>query len=119
MNLHRLRLLAALSLRRPLEELERLAEAPSGRGLEELLLGAEEAEEVRLRDAGPPGDVLGRRAFEAALGELDQGRVEDVVLALRRCQPYCHGRKLVMTHNLVKCLRHTVEIGVREPPVQW
>src|SRR5207302_11508570 len=86
--------------------------------LVQLLLGPEEAEEVGLRDAGPPGYVLGRRALEAALGELDQGRVEDVVLALRRCQAYCHGLRLVMTHNLVKCLRHTVEIRVGEPPVE-
>ena len=76
-------LLAALALGRALEQLERLAEAAADGGDEELLLRAEEAEEVRLRDAGPPGDVLGGRALEAALGELDQGGVEDVVLALR------------------------------------
>ena len=76
-------LFAALALGRPLEELERLAEAAADRGLEELLLRPEEAEEVGLRDAGPPGDVLGGRAFEPALGELDQRRVEDVVLPFR------------------------------------
>ena len=76
-------LLAPLALGRPLEHLERLAEAPADGGDEELLLRAEEPEEVGLGDAGAAGDVLRRRALEAALGELDHRGVEDVVLALR------------------------------------
>jgi hypothetical protein len=73
------RLLAALALRRALEELQRLAEAAGDARLEQLLLRAEEAEEVRLRDAGPTGDVLRGRALVAELGKLDERRVEDCV----------------------------------------
>ena len=76
------RLLAALALGRPLERLERLAEAPRDRRLEQLLLRAEEAEDVRLRNACIPSDFLGRRGGEPALGELGHGRVEDLVTPL-------------------------------------
>ena len=75
------RLLAALSLRRPLEHLERLAEAAGDDGHEELLLRPEEPEHVGLRDAGAAGDVLGRGSVEAALGELRVRRVEDLLAA--------------------------------------
>ena len=46
-------------------DLERLAEAARDDGDEELLLRPEEPEDVRLRDAGPPGDLLGRGAVQA------------------------------------------------------
>src|SRR4029077_11504768 len=75
------RLLAPPSLRGALEELERVAVAPADGSEVEVLLRSEEAEEVRLGDAGPAGDVLGGRALVAALGELDQRSVEDRVLA--------------------------------------
>src|SRR5207248_10330220 len=77
-------LLATLALGRALEHLERLAEAPGNRRLVQLLLRPEETEQVGLGDAGPPGDVLGRGALVAALGELDQRRVETVGPPLRR-----------------------------------
>ena len=67
---------------RPLEHLERLAEAAGDDGLEELLLRPEEPEDVGLRDAGPAGDVLGRGPGKPALGELDERRVEDLLAAL-------------------------------------
>src|SRR6185312_11951373 len=66
--------------------------------LVELLLRPEEPEQVGLRDAGPAGDVLGRGAVEAALGELHHRRLEDLVLPLRRREPggggRVHGRKV-------------------------
>ena len=83
------RLLAALALGRPLERLERLAEAAGDGRLEELLLRAEEAEHVRLRDAGASRDLLGRRAVQAALGELVEGGVEDVRPAFGGSAPVC------------------------------
>ena len=76
------RVLAAVAISSPLEELERLPEAAPDGHLEELLLRPEQAEEVGLGDAGPPGDVLGRRPLVAGLGELDERRLEDGVLAL-------------------------------------
>ena len=51
--------------------------APHG-GDEELLLGAEELEEVGLRDADPLGDRLHRRAVQAADGELTSGGLDDL-----------------------------------------
>ena len=83
---------AALALRRPLEELERLAEAAGDDRREELLLRAEEPEHVRLRDPGPPGDVLGRGAVEPARGELLERRVEDLLAALGLGLPGGGGR---------------------------
>jgi hypothetical protein len=88
------RLLATLALGRPLEQLERLAEAAGYGRLEELLLRPEQAEEVGLGDAGPPGDVLGRGALEAVVGELDEGCVENLVPPCRRRgsrRRRCHG----------------------------
>ena len=49
---------------------------------EELLLRAEEAEDVRLRDAGPLGDGLRRGPVEPALGELHERCIEDLVAPL-------------------------------------
>ena len=43
---------------------------------EELLLRVEQAEEVRLRDAGVAGDRVGRGAVQAVLGELAAGGIE-------------------------------------------
>src|SRR5206468_1119825 len=63
--------------------LERPAQAALDRRHEELLLRAEEAEDVRLRDPGSPGDCLGRAAVEPMSGELDERRLEDLVAALR------------------------------------
>ncbi len=68
-------------LGRPLEHLERLAEAAGDDGPEELLLRAEETEHVGLGDARAAGDVLGRRSVEPALGELVERRVEDLLAA--------------------------------------
>ena len=85
------RLLAPLALGRALEDLERLAEAARDDGDEELLLRPEEPEDVRLRDARPAGDLVGRGAVEPALGEHLQRRVEDLLaplvlrLPFRRC----------------------------------
>jgi hypothetical protein len=69
---------------------------PRRTGLEEeLLLRAEEAEDVRLRDAGAAGDVLGGRAVQAADRELDAGRLDDLLAAARRALSglglRCHG----------------------------
>src|SRR5206468_748236 len=75
---HRLeRLLAALPFGRPLEELERLAEATGDHGLEELLLRPEQPEDVGLGDAGTRGDRLRGGAVEPALRKLLERRVED------------------------------------------
>ena len=56
-----------------------IIEAARDNGREERLLGAEEPEHVRLRDAGATRDVLRRRAVEAPLRELLERRVEDLV----------------------------------------
>jgi hypothetical protein len=80
------RLLAPQSFRRALEELERVAVAAADRRDVELLLRSEEPEEIRLRDAGPLRDVLGRGALEAAVGELDQGGVENIVTAFEAAE---------------------------------
>jgi hypothetical protein len=54
---------------------------------EELLLGAEEAEDVWLRNAGPAGNVLGGRAVQAADCELRAGRLDDLLAADIRALP--------------------------------
>jgi hypothetical protein len=48
----------------------------------EVLLGAEETEEVRLRDACTTGDGVGRGAVVAGAGELLYGGGEDVLAPL-------------------------------------
>jgi hypothetical protein len=53
-----------------------------GAGQEQLLLGAEEPEQVGLRDAGLAGDDLGRGPVEAALGEVLDRHREDLLTAL-------------------------------------
>src|SRR5262249_30684168 len=76
------RLLARLALGRLLEGLERLREAALDRGDEELLLRAKEPEQVRLRDAGPAGDLVGRAAPQAVLGAHLERGIEHVLPAL-------------------------------------
>jgi hypothetical protein len=94
------RVLAARALRRPLHQLERLAEAPRDDCEVQLLLRAEEPEDVRLRDARPLRDLLGRGAVEAVLGEDDQRGVEDVLAPglLRLAFRHDHALRLVMTY---------------------
>ena len=80
-----------------------LEAAPDGRD-EELALGAEEAEEVGLRDAGPAGDRVGRRAVQAGLGELGARGVEDL-LAADLCRLACrrhHRGEEVSTHSQLR-----------------
>ena len=54
-------------------------EAVTDRGEEQLALGPEQLEQVRLRDADRPGDRFGRGAGIPALGELVEGRHDDRV----------------------------------------
>ena len=63
------------------------AEAPLHQRQEQGLLGREEAEQVRLADPGPAGDVLGRGAGQAAHGELGDRGVEHELAALGRGHP--------------------------------
>src|SRR5438105_11026998 len=85
------RLLAALALGRALESLERLAQTAGDRRLEELLLRPEEPEDVRLRDAGSPGDLLRRGAVQSSRRKFDLRRVEDRLAPHLRALP-CRGR---------------------------
>ena len=62
--------------------------APHGRD-EELLLGAEQLEEVGLRDADLLGDRLDRRAVEPADRELAHGDLDDLAPALFLAHPRC------------------------------
>ena len=62
-------LLAAKTAARGAEDLERVRHAALDGGDEERLLGAEEAKQVRLRDAGGGRDLLGRRAVQAVARE--------------------------------------------------
>ena len=57
------------ALRRLLEGLDRASVAGLDYGDEQLLLGAEEAEDVRLGDPRPLGHVLGRGPLVAARGQ--------------------------------------------------
>ena len=54
---------------------------------EERLLGAEQAHDVRLRDACALGDAVGRRAVEATARELDRGCRRDLRAPLVGCVP--------------------------------
>jgi hypothetical protein len=99
------------ALRRAGEELVCLAEAAVADGDEERLLRPEEAEDVRLRDAGAAGDVLGRRSVEPALGELLERRLEDLLVPLVLRLPLLRDHeacRLVLTHYLVKPVSATV-----------
>src|SRR4029453_19452498 len=83
---HRLECLRpTLALRGLLERLERLAEAARDDADEELLLRPEEPEDVRLRDACPGRDDLGRGSVQPVLGELEVRGVE-YGLAPFRCR---------------------------------
>src|SRR5207342_3050463 len=64
------RLLAALAGRGLLEDLERLPQAAAHALEVELLLRAEQAEEIRLGDTGLARDLVGRRAVKPVLAEL-------------------------------------------------
>ena len=70
---------AAASAERPRRPARRQR---SDAGEEQLLLGAEQPEQVRLRDAGLARDRLGRGAVVAALGEVPQRDREDLLAAL-------------------------------------
>src|SRR5581483_174507 len=86
----------------------------------ELLLRAEEPEDVRLRDAGAAGDVLGRGAAVALLGELGERGVEDLLAPLLPRLPLRRNHRggLVITHNLVKSLCDPVELALPERRVE-
>ena len=81
--------------RRP-KHLERPAHAALDRGDEELLLGAEEAEDVGLGDPDGLRDRLRRTPDQPPGSELDQGRFEDLLApflgALSLCD--CHGEEV-------------------------
>ena len=64
------------------EDLVEMVDRAPRRREVELLLRAEEPEEVRLRDAGRPRDVLGRGAVQALDGELVRGGDQDGLAAL-------------------------------------
>jgi hypothetical protein len=64
------------------EDGEQLLVGAVAAGEEELALGAEEAEQVRLADAGLAGDRLGRGAVVAADGEMADRDGEDLLAAL-------------------------------------
>ena len=51
-------------------------------GDEKRLLRGVEAEQVRLADAGPPGDGVSAGAVETARGELDESCLQDVFATL-------------------------------------
>ena len=76
------RLLAPQALGGALEELERVAVAAADGRDVELLLRPEEAEEVRLGDARPLRDVLGRGALEAR-GRRTRSRAASRIVSLR------------------------------------
>ena len=88
----------------PVEVVDR---ALSGREVE-LLLRAEEPEEIGLRDAGGAGDVVRRGSVEPATGELDLRRIEDCLasllrgLSLRRRR---HSSKYSLTRGNCQALR--------------
>ena len=84
--------------------LERLVHAAGAAREEELLLRPEEAEDVRLRDAGAPRDVLGGRAVQPALGELVRAASRIVFAALSAAMRVLMAmrRKFVTTHYAVK-----------------
>ena len=89
-------------VRGPLHRLPGLLEAEADDGQEELLLRAEQLEHVRLGDAGPGGDRLGRRADEAAGRELLDAGGDDRVAPLIGGHPgrpghRCHRGNLVLT----------------------
>ena len=109
---------AAPALGRPLERLERLAETAGHGRLVEVLLRPEQAKDVRLGDAGPLGDLLGRGCVEPAFGELDHGGLEDLFPALVGTLAFVggdHAAMLVVTYKLVKRLGDPVEIRLVEP----
>src|SRR5438067_5458581 len=103
--------LAALAGGGVLEELERLAQAAPDDLDVELLLRAEEAEEVRLRDAGPPRDRVGRRAVEPVLPELLERRSEDLLTPDFRCFPVSRNHCAVSYHSLTTCVKSSPPVA--------
>ena len=59
-----------------------MLEAAIDAGEEQLALGPEEPEQVGLGDAGLARDVLGGRAVVAAVGELPEADLDDLLAAL-------------------------------------
>jgi hypothetical protein len=64
------------------EQLDRQVEAALDRGDEQLTLGAEQAEHVRLRDADAPRDPVDWSAVKSGVGELVDRRLDQRVPAL-------------------------------------
>ena len=81
-------LFAPLALRRALHQLERLAETARNACDVELLLGAEEPEDVGLRDPREAGDLVGGGAVEALLRELGDRCVENLLPPLLLRLPF-------------------------------
>ena len=77
-------------------------EAIPDRGYEQLLLGAEELEEVRLRHSGASCDRRRGGAGIAGPGELDRGGGNDLVAAFFGGKAGVHGHNLVSTKSVVK-----------------
>ncbi len=75
-------LLAPLPLRHALEDLERLAEAPCDHGQVELLLRAEQPEDVRLGDPRQAGDLVGRGPVQALRRKFGDRCIENVLAPL-------------------------------------
>ncbi len=90
------------------KSLERVVECPLHGRHEELLLGAEEPEDIRLRDTDIAGDQVCRGAVQSGLAEPGDGRAEDLLATFLSRVSGCHCRvhagKLVTTHKLVNPL---------------
>jgi hypothetical protein len=74
----RLRMVGVPALGRPAERLKRALARALGAGQEEVLLGAEQPEQVRVRDPRRPRDRLGRRAEVPRAGELGHRDLDDL-----------------------------------------
>jgi hypothetical protein len=72
---------------RPLESQAGVFHAPGQSGDEDRLLVREEPEEIRLRDADPPGDRRGGGAVVAGDRELGDRRADDALAPLSRTDP--------------------------------
>src|SRR5438094_3491695 len=107
--------LAALAGGGFLEELERLAQAAPDDLDVELLLRAEEAEEVRLRDAGPPRDRVGRRAVEPVLPKFLERRYQDLLTPDFRCFPLRCNHRAVSYHSLTTCVKPSPSTATNVP----
>ena len=73
-----------------MEHVQGPAHAAFNGGDEELLLRAEEPEDVRLGDPDRSRDRIGRAAVEPMCRELDERRFEDLVPPLGRRLAFAH-----------------------------